>query len=600
MNKTFKFFIIFTCIFFQISSLLVSSVDSTDILKKSIDELEISINLEPFSTIYEGDVIDCEITGNPTKKYWCINNQTPHTSFTEGNPIIFDPEPTPLKDEYVNLTVYIENEFEKSSDTVKVSIKRIYFGDIHFHSTLSDGYNRIDEMYRNAIKDNYLDFVCLTDHAEWVDGYGDIFPISKFWLRVIFQNSLHYLIFGKKDWNIIKQKAIKYYNPGKFTTLLGFEWSASKKYPGGYINSENGSSDTCHVNFYYRDIYPDANCYSAWDAAHDLLYGRPTFNDIFKAMSDEWDNGHYNIGFSHHPQFIHINWSYLGNNVSDEIRDKVFRGVETYSAWGTGIGELYTPDLPYNWYYPEGNLPYENDSWVENALWIWSEKQQKNQRFALIGSSDTHLQNRPGSARPHGHEIFYSNNPSGIIAVYSVHNTREEIWDAMNNCDMYAIQQLKIRANVRFDGKIAIGRWINCTNPLKIQITACSTFPGKDCSGKSMCPYFYSKEMLDFPISDIWIIKKDNETGKPWCKIINHTRPNSNYASVIFEDPDVQPNDFYYIAIRQKGDLLIPKIIQIIEKIMPNISKKMINHRGQKDEYMAFIGPFFINNVKDN
>jgi hypothetical protein len=50
---------------------------------------------------------------------------------------------------------------------------------------------------------------------------------------------------------------------------------------------------------------------------------------------------------------------------------------------------------------------------------------------------------------------------------------------------------------------------------------------------------------------------------------------------VTFEDPEVQPNDFYYIAIRQKGELLE----RYDETITPG------------DEYTAFIGPFFINSV---
>ena len=597
MGKITKYGFILIYIIFQFSSIISISADSINNPKGSFDQLKVTIDLDPNSTIYEGDIIKCEIIGNPTKKYWCINNQSPHTSFYNDNPIIYDPEPTPLNCEYVNLTVYVENENSNYSDTVRVKIKRIYFGDIHFHSTLSDGYEKIDELYSNAIKDNYLDFVCLTDHGEWIDGYGYFIPYGPFWIRVLLNNFYHYLRYGKNDWEIIKQKAIEYYNPGYFTTLLGFEWSASKVYPGGYEDSKNGSSDTCHINFYYRDIYEDAKCYSAWDKEKDPLYGKPTFAEIFDAMNDEWEKGNYNIGFPHHPQFININWSYLANKVSNEKRANILRGVETYSTWGTGIGNIFTPDLPFNWRYPKFVKKYNNDSWVENALWLWSEDERKLEKFALIASSDTHGQNRPGSAIPAEKQKRHANNPSGLVAVYSVHNKREEIWDAMNSCDMYALQLLKMRLNVRFDGQIAIGRWVNCTNPLEIRITASSTFPGIDRSEKSMCPYGYSKDMLDFPIIDIYIIKKDNEKGMPWCKIINHTITNSDFPVVTFEDFDVAPNDFYYIAIRQKGDLLIPKIVRFLDKIFPNFALKWIEKNGKRDEYMAFIGPFFINEV---
>ena len=90
-----------------------------------------------------------------------------------------------------------------------------------------------------------------------------------------------------------------------------------------------------------------------------------------------------------------------------------------------------------------------------------------------------------------------------------------------------------------------------------------------------MCPHGYSSDELDYPIQDIWLIKKDMDRGRPWCKVINHISPNKNLAVVTFTDNDVQPNDFYYVAIRQKGQELT---------------------HGE-NEYMAYIGPMFIQNV---
>ena len=50
---------------------------------------------------------------------------------------------------------------------------------------------------------------------------------------------------------------------------------------------------------------------------------------------------------------------------------------------------------------------------------------------------------------------------------------------------------------------------------------------------------------------------------------------NENMAVFNFEDYDVQPNDFYYVAIRQQGQEL----------------------RSGQNKYMTFIGPIFIENV---
>lgn len=523
----------------------------------------VKINLDPSSTVYEGDIINCSITGDPIFKYWSINNQSQHITFYGDDPIIFDPEPTPLDTDYVNLTVYTENAFGNASDSVQVVVKRIYFGDIHWHSIRSDGKFPLKTMYKNAKKDNYLDYACSTEHAElWLSDVKFLFPLT--WLRV-------------------KNLVRNHYVPGEFTTFLAYEYSGSKVNIGSIQLPLRG--DTSHINFYYKDVYLDAIRYTSGL--------KSTYTKIFKAMSKEWDKGHYNIGFFHHPlagnmnyklfnlinytlQF-YVNWTNFINKMEDEVfRDnalKVFRGVEVYSKWGTSIGNY--SGIPVTWPYNQKYVYNNSDCWVENGLWEWSESPfTRGQPFVLQACSDTHKIDRPGSASI-SKEEFVHPNPSGIIAAFAVHNTRDEIWDAMNNCSIYGSQLLKIRANVRFDSQMALGQWINCSSPLKVRITAHSTFPGKDCSGRNMCPHKYLSAELDYPIQDIWLLKKDRDRGRPWCKVIGHATPNENMAVVSFEDIDVQPNDFYYVAIRQKGQELAP----------------------QQNEYMAFIGPVFINNA---
>jgi hypothetical protein len=565
-------------VFYSILCLIgVSTASLITIESKALLESPIvKINTGPNTIIYEGDIINCTITGNPTFVYWSINNQSKRTTFYCDDPIIFDPEPTPLDETYVNLTVYAENAEGNASDTVQVIIKRIFFGDIHWHSTICDGDYPLDIMYKNAIKDNYLDFVCYSGHAEFIDG------IDSCRLRVVIRNIIQRLMFWKNEWKTIKEKAEEYYDEGNFTTLLGFEWTAGPNTPGGRKWSENGWEDVSHINFYYKDVYQDALEYSPWKIL--------TYDDIFEVMSKEWDKGNLNIGFPHHPQgktywmkidnqllFIlayTTNWTFLANYIKNtEARDKILRGVEVYSRWGNAIGQY--SNLTIAWPYPPNNLYNQTDAWVENAMWEWSEN-LKGRKFVMQAGSDTHGVNRPGSAKE---DILGNGNPSGIIAAYTIHNTRDEIWDAMNDCNVYGTQLLKIRANVRIDGQMALGQWINCTsndtNPLKIRISAMSTFSGDDHGDKNMRPYNYSSEELDYSIQDIWLIKKDRGQGRPHCKIIGHAEPNEDIAVVTFEDYDVQPNDFYYVAIRQKGQELQP---------------------GQ-NEYMAFIGPVFIDNV---
>ena len=527
------------------------------------------INIEPYSEFYEGDIIDCDITGSPTILYWQINDQSIHTTFFGDDPVIFNPEPTPLDDEFVNLTVFAENENGSDSDTVPIKLFRLFFGDIHWHTVFSDGDFMIDSMYRNAVDDNYLDFTACTDHGELIDGICRKFG-GKREHDVI--KTLIEKILGFSEWQMMKDKCIEYYDPGNFTTLLGFEWTAAQWSLGGKAWTPHGWEDVSHINFYYRDIYPGAREYAD--------YQKYNYDSILKAMSAEWDKGHLNIGYPHHPlgrasQYnFTTNWTYLADGVKKTCcRDKILRGVETFSRWGNSIGGCFTPDVPWLWPYNLSQFTNQTEAWVENGLWEWSDDEMKGRKFVFIASSDTHDYDRPGSAE---FDVSYLGKPSGLVAAYSVHNTRGEIWDALNECDSYATQLLKIRANVRLDGKFCYGRWINCSSPLRIRISAHSTFPGNDSSGKRMWPHGYLPDELDYPITDIWLVKKDSDRGRPWCKVINHTKPDDNIVVVTFEDSDVSPNDFYWVAIRQKGQKLKPE---------------------NGDEFMAYIGPFFINNV---
>ena len=78
----------------------------------------------------------------------------------------------------------------------------IYFGDIHGHSSLSDGSPDIDAYYKDIRDREKLDFCALTDHDHGGVGRSELF--------------------GEK-WELTKQKAAEYYEPGRFTTILGYE-----------------------------------------------------------------------------------------------------------------------------------------------------------------------------------------------------------------------------------------------------------------------------------------------------------------------------------------------------------------------------------------
>ncbi|UCH97669.1 MAG: DUF3604 domain-containing protein, partial [Candidatus Aminicenantes bacterium] len=91
---------------------------------------------------------------------------------------------------------------------------KLYFGDIHGHSRLSDGTGTPGDYYRYAREVSGLDIAALTDHAD----YG-LIPLKG------------------KAWKRIKDAANNIYSPGHFVTFVGFEWT----------NWTSG-----HRNVYYR------------------------------------------------------------------------------------------------------------------------------------------------------------------------------------------------------------------------------------------------------------------------------------------------------------------------------------------------------------
>ncbi|HOH32079.1 MAG TPA: CehA/McbA family metallohydrolase, partial [Candidatus Hydrogenedentes bacterium] len=88
----------------------------------------------------------------------------------------------------------------------------IYFGSLHNHSDLSDGDGSPDAAYVHARDVAQLDFFSLADHSE-------------------------YFIFND-NFDKLKEAAQKYYVPGEYVTLWGFEWSHTTK---GHICVHNTS-----------------------------------------------------------------------------------------------------------------------------------------------------------------------------------------------------------------------------------------------------------------------------------------------------------------------------------------------------------------------
>ena len=86
--------------------------------------------------------------------------------------------------------------------------EHVFFGDMHCHSTLSDGNGDPEDHFE--IAKNHLDFWSLTDHA---------FDEVVFTLKYGKEKRLH------KAWARVQELCRAYEAPGSFVPFLGYEWT---------------------------------------------------------------------------------------------------------------------------------------------------------------------------------------------------------------------------------------------------------------------------------------------------------------------------------------------------------------------------------------
>jgi len=94
---------------------------------------------------------------------------------------------------------------------------RVYWGDVHVHTNLSDGKGNLDEVLTYARDVSGLDFVILTDHD-----FGNGWP----WRM------------PQEAWQRIQDKVDAYTVPGEFVAIAGYEWTSQPKYWSEFVGDE--------------------------------------------------------------------------------------------------------------------------------------------------------------------------------------------------------------------------------------------------------------------------------------------------------------------------------------------------------------------------
>ncbi len=107
------------------------------------------------------------------------------------------------------LRVHVESESGLIGDSnpmlVSADAKNVFWGDLHGHTSFSDGTGSIEDYFLYARDVAALDVVAVTDHDHWGVLQLDRHP---------------------EMWQETKAETLRFHEPGRFIPLLGFEWTS--------------------------------------------------------------------------------------------------------------------------------------------------------------------------------------------------------------------------------------------------------------------------------------------------------------------------------------------------------------------------------------
>jgi hypothetical protein len=242
---------------------------------------------------------------------------------------------------------------------VEDSGNRILWGDLHGHTAVSDGTGTVEDYLRYARDVAALDVVALTDHDHWGFTWLDDNP---------------------ELWASIEERTQALNDPGRFVTLLGYEWT-------NWIHGHR------HVLYFGES----GELFSSLDEAYD------TPPELWEALrgKDALTLAHHSAGGP-----VPTNWEFAPDPELEPL-------TEVCSVHGSSEAA----DSPFPIYNPvPGN-------WVRDVL-------DRGYRFGFVGSGDSH-DGHPGLAH-------LDAGKGGLAAVLSKELTRDGVYGALTSRRTYA------------------------------------------------------------------------------------------------------------------------------------------------------------------
>jgi hypothetical protein len=411
------------------------------------------------------------------------------------------------------------SDHKHASDHKRPADRQVFFGETHLHTVLSfDAYifgnrNGPDEAYRYAKGEaiNHpagftmkletpLDFQAVTDHAiylgmlpamhdpkqavsrhpisldmrkaktpaERLDAFQKLFPL----LNADREDDLLDENIMKSAWAKIIDAAERHNDPGKFTTLIGYEYTSGPE------------NQNLHRNVFFKGSKVPALPFSRMMS--------PNPEDLWNWMDDLRAKGMDSLAVPHNSNgsngLMFQTTTYDGAAIDKAYSEQRMRNEPIVEVTQVkGDSETHPALSPNDEWADFETMPFligvwepskEVGSYVReaylNGLKLASEGKGNPYRFGLIGASDTHvgagafdednywskvglidatgklrgsvpLDNPRADGGAYNENFFQTWSASGLAAVWAEENTRDAIFNAMRRKETYATTGPRIR-----------------------------------------------------------------------------------------------------------------------------------------------------------
>lgn len=532
------------------------------------------------------------------------------------------PVPNPVTDKAITDWSEAEATVERHDN------RKLYFGDLHVHTSISfdaylagtiaspsDAYQyakgQAIEIFHNQVRiERPLDFTAVTDHSELMGelytiqfpdapGYRNFIPRyfrgvyndnKEYGLNTKRQRQIFNIVLrrgGKGDpkhpaffkgyattrkaWELTLDAAEDHYEPGKFTTFAGFEWSLL-----------DGAAHL-HRNVIFKDMKVPDYPLSSLELTHE--------KQLWDWLDELTNEGSTVLAIPHNTNlaeggaFRSVDES--GNPIDRayaQLRQDYEPLIEIHQAKGNSeVHADFWKNDEFADFENYSSGPAREDNYVRYALKKGLQHEAEIGvnpfKFGLIGSTDTHS-GTPGNteesdsfisnhgildAIPEGRltepwaldmtkKVYEVINPGGLIAVWAKANTRGELYDAMKRKEVYATSGSRIQ--LRFFGGWGFGTAVQDADAL-VDLGYQQGFPmGSDLQPNGEAPEFLiwvSRDSMSGPIDKVQVIK-GWENGGALKETIYKVADNTDSLDALFihwTDPDynIDDNAFYYVRV---------------------------------------------------